>query len=382
MKEITRIVSAYNRLLSEDKQGALATVVKVQGSSYRGAGARMLMSEDGKWTGAISGGCLEGDALRRSRQAMMQNTATVITYDTTDDQSEQSIGVGLGCNGIIDVLIEPLALDSTKATLELMQKQGHNRKAQVQATIFEYEGNKEVKPGNRILWHAEGKKEYFIENNTLLTLIEADMNKALEDARTIVKTYTFEDQKASVCIEYLHPGIDLIVFGAGYDCMPLVKLASELGWRVSVTEDCHAKVLPVRFPEAREVLFLDRKDILSHWEFTPHTAAVIMSHNYHYDLAVLEQLLQTDLPYIGLLGPRKRAIKMRDEMRDKGLDIDLNRVYNPIGLDIGAETPEEIALSIVSEIQAVMNKQKAGFLKDKDGFIHPRSEDGIRILKI
>ncbi len=178
-----------------------------------------------------------------------------------------------------------------------------------------------------------------------------------------------------VFIERLDPGIELVIFGAGYDTIPLTRLATEIGWRVTVTEDCIAHLAPKRFPEATCLLYANADAVTDKLVFTDQTAAVLMSHNYTYDLAVLTKLLPTEVPYIGVLGPRKRYEKMKNQWKKTGQSFApsaLKRVHSPIGLDLGAETPDEIALSILSEIKAFFSQRTGGFLTDRPGPIHER----------
>jgi xanthine/CO dehydrogenase XdhC/CoxF family maturation factor len=176
----------------------------------------------------------------------------------------------------------------------------------------------------------------------------------------------------------LHPGIELIVFGAGYDAIPVANLAKDMGIHVTVTDDCIAHLAPLRFPKADTIKQINRSEVADQLSFTRYTAALLISHNYNYDLAVLEQLLPTEVAYIGILGPRKRTDKMLDEYAQAGKVFSaaqLEKIHSPVGLDIGAETPEEIALSIISELQAFFANKPGGFLKDKKGFIHDRSRE-------
>jgi xanthine/CO dehydrogenase XdhC/CoxF family maturation factor len=163
--------------------------------------------------------------------------------------------------------------------------------------------------------------------------------------------------------------------GAGYDVIPVAKLGRELGWQVTVTDDCVAHLAPVRFPVATCVVFADRAAVLDQLTITERSAAVLMSHNFNYDKAVMQSLLTTDIPYIGMLGPRKRFDKMQAEFEKEGLffsDADLDRVHAPIGLDLGAETPDEIALSIIAEVKSFFSQRAGGSLKHKAGPIHER----------
>jgi xanthine/CO dehydrogenase XdhC/CoxF family maturation factor len=372
MKEIKVIVEAYQQLIQSKKKGALATVVKVEGSSYRRAGARMLMTEDGHWTGAISGGCLEGDALRKSRKVMLEGIPQVVTYDTMQDDSAQSLGVGLGCNGIIHVLLEPLKTEEPNNPIEMLRDFLPHRKPAFLATVFGGSQKGNIHIGERWMLQADGSIINKIQHPTLAQKIQADLPSRLAFAKSKTQVYLIDQEEITVFLEVLHPSLDLIIFGSGFDAVPVVKLANELGWHILVTDDCAAKVIPSRFPEANEVKLIHQKELLQQITPSPYTAALVMSHNYKYDIGILEKLLQTDIRYIGLLGPKKRFLKMQTEWQSKGLAFDYSAVHSPVGLDIGAETPTEIALAIISEIQAFFQNKKGGFLKQKEGFIHDR----------
>ena len=367
MKEITRIVDVFEQVDFTQRKAALATVVWVEGSSYRRPGARMLITDDGRWEGAISGGCLEGDALRKARQVMLDGEPIVVTYDTMDDGAN-SFGVGLGCNGIIDVLIEPVHPDNPQNPVELLKEFTQKRDVRVLATVLKSNEFTEFRPGDRfVLTDADAKQV----PDWLLT----DMHEAFRTGKPLTKAYVVPSGTVEVFIERIDPGIELVIFGAGYDVVPVAKLARELGWQVTVTDDCVAHLSPKRFPVATCVLYADRQAVIDQLTITNRTAAVLMSHNFNYDRAVLQKLLTTDVPYIGMLGPRKRFDKMQDEFEKDGLffsEAALNRVHAPIGLDLGAETPDEIALSIMAEIKAFFTKGAGGFLKDKPGPIHER----------
>ncbi len=375
MKETDRILEVYGQLDLTKRKVALATVVWVEGSSYRRPGARMLITDDGRWEGAISGGCLEGDALRKARQVMLDGEPMLITYDTMDDDAN-SLGVGLGCNGIIGVLIEPIAADDPANPVMLLKEFLEKKDVWVLATVVKTQPGTGLRPGNRyVLSHAG---ECLIPD-----WLSADMLRVMETGRPQTGTYALTGGENVVFIERIDSGIELVIFGAGYDVIPLARLAREIGWQVTVTEDCIAHLSPKRFPAATCLLYADRYAVLDKITITDRTAAVLMSHNYKYDLAVLGSLLKTEVPYIGMLGPRKRFEKMQDEFRNGGKDFsgkDYRRVYAPVGLDIGAETPDEIALSVVAEIKAFFSNRPAGFLKEKSGPIHERTSSSQNTL--
>ncbi|ADB41395.1 XdhC family protein [Spirosoma linguale] len=367
MKEISRIVEVFEQIDFSQRKAALATVVWVEGSSYRRPGARMLITDDGRWEGAISGGCLEGDALRKARQVMLDGQPIVVTYDTMDDGAN-SFGVGLGCNGIIDVLIEPITPNSDQNPVALLKEFTQKRDVRALATVLKSNDFTGLAPGNRFTLTEENAE-------SIPGWLHDDMRMVFETGKPLTRTYPVLSGNAEVFIERIDPGIELVIFGAGYDVIPVAKLARELGWQVTVTDDCIAHLSPKRFPVATCVLYADRQVVIDQLSITNRTAAVLMSHNFNYDRAVLEKLLATDVPYIGMLGPRKRFDKMQDEFRKDGLEFSkasLGRVHAPIGLDLGAETPDEIALSIMAEVKAFFTRGAAGFLKNKPGPIHER----------
>jgi len=365
MKEITRIVDVFNQINFSERKAALATVVWVEGSSYRRPGARMLITDDGRWEGAISGGCLEGDALRKARQVMIDRQPMVVTYDTMDDGAN-SFGVGLGCNGIIDVLIEPIDPADPNHPVAVLHEFVQKRDVRALATVLSSE-TPDLAPGARFVLTAQ--------ENTAPDWLVDDMQEVLAVGKPLTRAAETGSGAVQVFIERIDPGIELVIFGAGYDVVPVARLARDLGWAVTVTDDCVAHLAPKRFPVATCVLYADRAAVLDQLTITDRTAAVLMSHNFNYDKAVLQALLATDVPYIGMLGPRKRFEKMQAEFEKDGLFFDddgLERVHAPIGLDIGAETPDEIALSIIAEVRAFFTKRSGGFLKDKSGPIHER----------
>ncbi|MEN7550386.1 XdhC family protein [Rapidithrix thailandica] len=392
MKEIKSILEAYQRIDFTERKAALATVVKVQGSSYRRPGARMLMTDDGRWTGAISGGCLEGDALRKARMAILDKKSSLITYDTMDDAAAAQIGLGLGCNGIIDVLIEPIDESDPNNPVRILQHIASGREVVALATVFDSAGeNPGIQIGQRLLFQGDQVTYNSFQNTHFAGLLAEDVQQARDSGVSVTKTYDFPDTTVEAFIEVIKPEIKLVIFGAGYDTIPLSSMAKEMGWQVIMSDECVAHITPIRFPKADALIHSKREDILRKIEFDPYTAVVLMSHNYLYDLGVFKQLfsheLTEQLAYVGVVGPRKRYQKMIDELqKDEEVHTDvlmMNKVHSPIGLDIGAETPDEIALAIIAEVQARFTNRTGGFLKDKPGYIHKRDkEEGPSIERI
>ena len=384
MKEFQKIIDAYEHIDVSQQKAALATVVKIQGSSYRRPGARMLMTDAGHWVGAISGGCLEGDALRKARQVILSGEPRVVTYDTTDDEDAQSLGVGLGCNGIIDVLIEPLHGEADRGPIHQLRTFLANRSRAGLATVYRVEGTTDSGVGQRMMQQDGQWITHSVADPLLANRIAHDLAEVQQSGVSVSKIYELAVGEAEVFLEAMNPAIHLAIFGGGYDAVPVARLAKELGWQVTVTDDCVAHLAPKRFPEADAVVPINRHEAADKLPIDEYTAALLLSHNYKYDIAVLESLLSTAIRYIGILGPRKRADKMQEELLAKGswTAQDDARIYAPVGLNIGAETPGEIALSILAEIQATFNNRPAGFLRDLDQPIHdayPIQDTSVRL---
>jgi len=380
MKEIQDIISAFDEASRNCKQTALATVVHVQGSSYRRPGARMLVTEDGQLTGAISGGCLEGDALRKARLVMMQQKPVLVTYDTTDED-DAKMGVGLGCNGIIQILIEPIHPESRDNPVQLLKEFLRKRQTAVLVTLFSLQNKKAPQAGTRMLVTEAGATVGTLSDHTLQSILEADAQEVLQTGNSSIKTYHTEDAELTGFAELLKPAISLVVVGAGNDAIPLAQLAAVLGWQVSIVDGRANYATTARFPSAQCIIVAKPERVLPQLYLDAQTVLVLMTHNYKYDLAMLRQLLPLQLPYLGSLGPRKKLERMLDELRQEGMllaEEHLKNVYGPVGLEIGAETSEEIALSIVAEIKAILSGKAGMPLRDKADVIHTRTDELIK----
>lgn len=361
MKEFNDIIQAYEKATLQNKQTVLATVVKVEGSSYRRAGARMLVTEDGETTGAISGGCLEGDALRKARFAMFEQKNKMEIYDTTDD--DNNLGVQLGCNGIVYILFEPINDCDQNNPINLLKKIVQQRQDVVVVTEFTKNKWGEHRGTCCIV---DDKETSCLNDNEN---IRQDAIVVLREKKSIVKSYN----DSSILYQFVAPLIQLVIVGAGNDSQPLVNMASLLGWDTVVVDSRPSYANKERFPNANKICIADYANITSSINFDEQTAVVLMTHNYNYDIAALQQLISTNCKYIGMLGPKKKLNKMLNELNEKGIvinDEQLQNIYGPVGLDIGAETSEEIALSIIAEIKSVFSSKQGTSLKQKETSIH------------
>lgn len=358
MKEIKAILQAYDQVDFTHQQAALATVVRVEGSSYRRIGARMLVIDNGMWVGGISGGCLEGDALRRARLAIHKKQASSIIYDTSEEDNFQ-IGVNLGCNGVIEVLFTPIDPTDKNNAVELLRNYTEERSARLLFTVIESNAEGALALGKV---YREDDLALLPLEPGVLAAIQADAKNALEAKKSKVCSYP----GFNLLVEVLPPVIHMVLFGSNYDVFSLIKIGKEIGWKVSVVANIH-KISKTLYDAADQVI-----DKTQTAPIDEYTAFVLMSHDYNTDLRLLETYMGSIVPYIGMLGPRKRAEKIFAELTEKGLEPPYDRIFAPIGLNIGALSPEEIALSIVAEIQAYFMHKKPSFLREIEGVIHER----------
>ena len=374
MKEIKAIISAYDKIDRKTIKAALATVVRVEGSSYRRTGARMLVMDNGIWVGGISGGCLEGDALMRARSSILKSESTLITYDTTEDDPYQ-IGVGLGCNGIIDVLFTPLDFNNKNNPVEVLKScLQSDRQTNILIIVTDTEGKWEmVKPGDSIQYKGPESLAFFGSKELQVQLHEK-IDQQIANERSALEHFELSDgKKLSAFIEMIMPEIHIVLMGHQYDIYPLARIAKEIGWRVSVVSN-PLKINPALSGIVDKVLSNDQVNELC---VDDHTAILLMSHDYKTDKSNLEKVLRTSCHYIGMLGPKVRAERIFRELEAKGVmvsDNDLTRIFAPAGLDIGAMGPEEIALSLIAEIRAVFSARQGGFLKLRKSTIHERNQ--------
>ncbi|MBD2720691.1 XdhC family protein [Hymenobacter armeniacus] len=372
MTELQRLLLAYDRHRAAARPCALATVVEVLGSAYRRPGARMLVTEDGELTGAISGGCLEGDARQRARRAIFQGEPALVTYDTRDEDDPRH-GLGPGCQGVVRILLEPLDFNAPDNPMELLRGFAQHPEPAVLVTVFEADANGlRAAVGQRLLLSAGG----VVRGTPLLAAPLAQAAQAtLTQGQSRVLDVATDAGPVRALLEILTPPLRLVVYGAGNDAQPLVRLAASLGWQVSVVDGRPNLATAARFPEAAEVRVVPVRELETQ---QPDAAAyhVLLSHNYAYDLAALQTLLPTAAPYVGLLGPRAKAGRLLEELELSEAErrhVLGHRLHSPIGLSLGGETPEEIALAIVAEIQAVRNGRQPQHLRDTSASIHADS---------
>jgi len=382
MKEIRDIIRSFDEAQKQGRQTALATVVHVDGSSYRRPGARMLITDEGHLTGAISGGCLEGDALRKALLVMSQQKSTLVTYDTMDED-DAKLGLGLGCNGIIQVLIEPINVADCNNPIQLLKAVAGKRQKAVLITLFSLENKKDLQSGTCLVLKEDGSMEGNVP--VLKDILIGDGMLVLASQRSLFRTYHSENQRLTAFIELIAPAVSLVVIGAGNDVIPLVAMAEILGWETTVIDGRPNYAKQERFTPSCQVLVSKPENVIGQIIIDKQTVFLLMTHNYNYDMAMLHQLIQKNVLYVGMLGPKKKLERMLGEMEEQGIQLTEQQrscIYSPVGLDIGAETSEEIALSILSEIKTVLNGKRGLSLHNTAGVIHARSEFVIEQVQV
>jgi xanthine/CO dehydrogenase XdhC/CoxF family maturation factor len=332
VSELSDLLDAAEAIAARGEPMALATVVATRGSTYRRAGARLLVPAEGEPIGNISGGCLEEDVARIGREVIASGEPRVVEFDMTADD-DAVWGYGLGCSGAIELFVE--------ATAGALESVGALRSGHGACLVIPLTGP-----------------------DAGMHRLEADgaAAAALRDGTPRVEEVGGE----RVFYEPLVPPLRLLVCGAGHDAIPLVQQAAELGWRVVVVDVRRALLTVERFPGA-EFAVPDPDAAAAALQPDERTAAILMSHNYLRDIAYLRSFVDAPLAYLGVLGPRGRTEQMLAEI---GAPEAIARLHSPAGLDIGAEGPEEVAHSIIAEVLAVIRGRSGGPLRDRPGSIH------------
>jgi xanthine dehydrogenase accessory factor len=372
MKELQEIMRGYEAIKLAEEKAMLATIVNVNGSTYRRPGARMLIRQDGTTIGAISSGCLEADVVERAKKVMDSHDAITVVYDLTESHDDVW-GLNLGCSGVIHVLLEPLPLSTRSLHLKSIANCMDSQKTGVLASIFRVEGEFKATIGSHLLLLEDGSVAEDIKNPTLSAALTEDCLSALRSMNTHVSEYRFTEGVVAALIEVIRPPLPLMIIGAGADSVPLARFAKELGWTVTVVDHRPAFISRERFPQADALMLARPEEITDNLTITGSTLVVIMTHDFSHDLQLLRSILPSSALYVGILGPAKRTGLLLEKVRETGFTPtakQLSRLHSPIGLNIGAESPEEMALSILSEIQAFVNGRGGGFLRDHRRPIH------------
>jgi xanthine dehydrogenase accessory factor len=370
MKELRQMVTAWQQAEQAGEEAILATVVDVSGSSYRQPGGRLLLTSSGRRVGAISGGCLEGDLQKKAWWLTEGGRSVVRLYDTSSD-ADGPIEFGLGCNGIIHVLIERLRPDREALPFRAIEQASALRRPAVLATVIRSSKLELIGKGVALLPDAELVRT--AQDDYLANWLEAEARQVLEAGSSRIAKGTLPPGEIAAFVEFIEPPIHLWVIGAGDDAMAVVDQAKLLGWRVSVLDGRSHYARPDRFPNADMVLTNTLDDPLAGLVPDRWTVAVVMAHSVSQDKSALKELARHRLNYVGVLGPQRRT---RWLLEEAGLAeaAAVQQWHSPVGLDLGGDSPEQVALSIVAEAQAVSSGRAGGKLRDRGGPIHLTGE--------
>ncbi|WP_158736889.1 XdhC family protein [Alteribacillus sp. YIM 98480] len=345
MSDIPQILKTITDWQKDGHRLALATVVGIKGSAYRRPGARMVIADDGKSFGMIGGGCFDADVNELAQQVIDTGTPQLHLYDLQD---ADVWGLGLGCNGSVFVLIESLMNDTGKEWV-----------TKVEASL---EDNQPIH-----VTHTFSKEltfDLFFRNGEVE--LSRDFTFESENKRNIRnRTRQFH--------EVISPSPRLVIFGAGHDAIPLVEFASQSGFKVVVVDQRKHLLTHSRFPKAESFIHSRQENYEETIIPRPNDYVLFMSHNIHQDAAAFNLYREHQVKYLGFLGPKRRTKQIiEDILQLPSSDLESIRhvMFSPVGLDIGSETAEQVALSITAELMAVKNKSQPQFLKDKAGTIH------------
>lgn len=356
MSDFETILQTTLDWVRAEKRFALATVVGVRGSTYRQLGARQLMAEDGYSVGTVSGGCLDQDLREVAEEVISSGRPRLVEFDLTADD-EAIWGWGIGCNGATELLVVP----SEEAGRWAEQVASFRSRRAPLAVVHELFGPR----FSRLYVPSDGAGRGSLSDG----VPESEATSRARGAIAAGESAVIDLGGRRLMVEVLGAPPRLLICGAGHDADPLAHYASELGFEVVVTDERPALLNSRRFPSAHLVVSLPSR-LRAEVELDRRTFAVIMSHNYLRDLDYLRALSDTDVSYIGALGPGARLKRLVADLEESGGRLtsgDLAKVHGPAGLDIGAEGPKEIAWAVMAEILAVRRGKHAGFLRDRKG---------------
>jgi xanthine/CO dehydrogenase XdhC/CoxF family maturation factor len=323
----------------------LVTVYETQGSTYSKAGAQMLLDGAGRFHGMLSGGCLEGDLAVRAAEVVASGSPQVVTYDLAQD--DELWGLGVGCDGLMRVLLQPLTADSNyepfTTIAEIYDGTDPRRFALVVDT-----GGDEIEAGASVLEFGDGLRAFGVDEEIAETLIGCGDDDGIANCSAGAGSI-------KVLRTTLKPAPRILVLGAGMDAEPVVRMATELGWRCTVVDHRDTYIERGSFDRAEAVICAPAENLAAAVRLSQFDAAIVMSHHLVSDRAYLRQLAETEIGYVGLLGPVNRRDRLLAELGAGGESLD-GRIHGPAGLDIGGRGAAAIALSIVAQVQNFLGR--------------------------
>jgi xanthine/CO dehydrogenase XdhC/CoxF family maturation factor len=359
--KINHLIDAYRQLNQQTENCVLATIIETFGSTYQKAGAHMLITKAGELIGLLGGGCFERDLVEQARPVFETGTAKTVFYDMRSPD-DVIWGLGLGCNGAVRVLLQLLKEEDNFSPLNSIAVAAEANVTGVLVTVYESEhvsfpsGHSHFLPVS-----TAGKRQ--ILSSAHFPFTTSALQTVLQQ-KPRIETHVINGQVIRAFYDLLQPPLRLLVIGAGTDAIPLVQCAKALGWRITVVDCRPGAINKARFPLAGPLLHLMPEEISDNLELDQFSALILMTHNIEYDQRYLKAIVNCHIPFIGLLGPVHRKEKLLKSLGNEASKI-TDRVFGPVGLDIGAETPEEIALSIMAGVHAELNGRSGQQLSAK-----------------
>ncbi len=371
------IVQQIERRLDGETDDVLATLVRVEGNAYRRPGAKSLLGADGQGVGSITAGCLEDEIIAAASSVRETGCPELVTYDLLEDD-EDVWGLGVGCNGMINVMLEPLS-ETYQPAVDAFTD---GRDVAI-CTVLESGDGHPLSRGSRAYYYPETDQLSTPTGDPATAWQSGDLTRLAARLATEGKASTLDidhhGEPLSVFVDGVRAPKELVVFGTGHDVTPVTEFGAKAGFRVTVVGFRGALDLEARFPEADRTVTTSPARLDDDIGVGSRTYAVVMTHNFLDDRLTVETLLDASVPYIGLMGPHERFEKMLEAFEADGRTVDetdLETLYTPIGLDLGDGTPHGIAQSIIAEILAVSNDRTPRHLREREGHIHERVDVG------
>jgi xanthine dehydrogenase accessory factor len=362
--ETSQILAHAAALDQAGRRAALATVVRIQGSAYRRPGAKLLVADDGTMIGNVSGGCLEADVREWALAALRSDVSRLLHYNTGDD--DQAVwDLGLGCNGEVDIFVQPATTAAALETGARLRSLLDGDAPFAVATVVAGQSERAASLLGRVLVVA---RDGVLAGSTGDPA--ADREAAAQAAALLPAAESGIHAIAGlqVFVEVLRPPPRLLVFGAGDDAVPLVRYARDAGFRVTVLDHRSGSLAPARFAEGTRLLQRRAEHGIPDLPpLGPDVYAVVKTHSLLHDREWVRRLLESSVAYVGILGPRARTEQILQQL---GVVKGSRRVFGPVGLDLGADGAEQIALSIVAELLAVRAGREPNHLRDSAGATH------------
>lgn len=358
--EFTLLIDALRRLKRSPRPGAaLVTLTRTRGSTFRRVGTHMLVLEDGRVVCELSGGCPQRDIVARARRAIADGTPQLVRYNS---ESGLDVLMEMGCGGELEIFIEPLAGVRATDFADSLARCLAARAGARLATVFAV-GGRAVVP-RRLVWCAGHALFDGIADAEIRRVVhaacESHHHRGAATVRLAAPPGTLD-----VLLEAIEPPHALVVVGSSAAARALLPLSLALGWQTVLVDRDPERLKGHDLPSGLRTVCTEPAKLADALTLDAHTSVVVMTHNLEQDIAWLAALRDTPVAYAGALGSRERVNRMRNAR-----ELERLRLHAPAGLDIGSETPEEIALAVAAEVMAVINGRSGGPLRDNQGAIH------------